>query len=124
MCENVQIFLDVRNGCGILFVKENKYDPEKIDKKYNYLDIEGKKFHSNNLYQLYSYLRNIETKLTHKKNIESEGILLYPALGYQLNENFILGTHKLSVKTIDLSKSWREIEKQLYEIIGLPIPIN
>jgi hypothetical protein len=26
----------------------NKYDPEKIDKKYNYLDIEGKKFHFNN----------------------------------------------------------------------------
>jgi len=26
----------------------NKYDPERIDKKYNYLDIEGKKFHFNN----------------------------------------------------------------------------
>lgn len=26
----------------------NKYDPEKIDKKYNYLDLEGKKFHFNN----------------------------------------------------------------------------
>ena len=100
-------------------ILETKYYANALNDRF-----EGKKFHSNNLYQLYSYLRNIETKLTHKKNIESEGILLYPALGYQLNENFILGTHKLSVKTIDLSKSWREIEKQLYEIIGLPIPIN
>ena len=36
-------------------------------------------------------------------------------------ENYILGTHKLSVKTIDLSKSWREIEKQLFAIIDIPL---
>ncbi len=71
---------------------------------------------------MYSYLRNIETKLTHLKNIESEGILLYPVVGYQLNENYMLGTHKLSVKTIDLSKPWREIEKQLFAIINIPTP--
>jgi 5-methylcytosine-specific restriction enzyme subunit McrC len=100
-------------------ILETKYYANALNDRF-----ESKKFHSNNLYQLYSYLRNIETKLTHKKNIESEGILLYPVVGYQLNENFILGTHKLSVKTIDLSKSWREIEKQLFEIVDLPTAIS
>lgn len=96
---------------------ETKYYANALNSRF-----EGEKFHSGNLYQLYSYLRNIETKLTHLKNIESEGILLYPVVGYQLNENYILGTHKLSVKTIDLSKSWREIEKQLFAIINIPAP--
>lgn len=98
-------------------ILETKYYASALNSRF-----EGEKFHSGNLYQLYSYLRNIETKLTHLKNIVSEGILLYPAVGYQLNENYILGTHKLSVKTIDLSKSWREIEKQLFAIIDIPLP--
>lgn len=98
-------------------ILETKYYVNALNSRF-----EGEKFHSGNLYQLYSYLRNIETKLTHLKNIESEGILLYPVVGYQLNENYMLGTHKLSVKTIDLSKSWREIEKQLFAIINIPAP--
>lgn len=98
-------------------ILETKYYANALHSRY-----EGDKFHSGNLYQLYSYLRNIETKLTHLKNIESEGILLYPVVGYQLNENYMLGTHKLSVKTIDLSKSWREIEKQLFAIINIQAP--
>ena len=98
-------------------ILETKYYANALNSRF-----EGEKFHSGNLYQLYSYLRNIETKLTHLRNIESEGILLYPVVGYQLNENYMLGTHKLSVKTIDLSKSWREIEKQLFAIINIPAP--
>jgi 5-methylcytosine-specific restriction enzyme subunit McrC len=97
---------------------ETKFYINALNSRY-----EGDKFHSSNLYQLYSYLRNIETKMTHSKNIKSEGILLYPAVGYHLNENYILGTHKLSVKTVDLSKPWRDIEKQLFEIINIPVSV-
>jgi 5-methylcytosine-specific restriction enzyme subunit McrC len=86
--------------------------------------FEKKKFHSHNLYQLYSYLRNIETKTSHTKNIESEGILLYPVVGCQLDESYMFGAHKLSVKTVDLSKSWREIEKQLFTIINLEASLS
>ena len=93
-------------------IVETKYYANALNSRF-----ESEKFHSGNLYQLYSYLRNIETKLTHLKNFESEGILLYPAVGYQLNENYIIGTHKISVKTIDLSKTWQEIENQLFAII-------
>lgn len=93
---------------------ETKYYISTLTERF-----EAKKFHSHNLYQLYSYLRNLETKSSHKKNIESEGILIYPVVEYYLNESYILGTHKLSVKTLDLSLSWREIEKQLFAIIGI-----
>lgn len=93
---------------------ETKYYASALTERF-----ETKKFHSHNLYQLYSYLRNLETKSSHKKNIESEGILVYPVVGYRLNESYFMGTHKLSVKTLDLSLSWREIEKQLFAIIDL-----
>lgn len=98
-------------------ILETKYYANALNSRF-----EVEKFHSGNLYQLYSYLRNIESKTTHSMNRSCEGILLYPVVGYQLNENYILGTHKLSVKTIDLSKSWRDIEKQLFAIIDIPAP--
>lgn len=104
---------------GRKIIIETKYYANALSSRFD-----GQKFNSGNLYQLYSYLRNIETKSTHSKNIEAEGILLYPVVGYELNENYILGNHKLCVKTIDLSKSWREIEKQLFSIIDIPSPIT
>ena len=92
---------------------ETKYYQDALSSRF-----EGKeKFNSGNLYQLYSYLRNIETKTSHLHNKVSEGILLYPAVGYQFSESYIIGGHKLSVETIDLSKEWKEISRDLILIL-------
>lgn len=98
-------------------ILETKYSANALNSRF-----ETEKFKSGNLYQLYSYLRNVETKPNHPKNIECEGILLYPTVGIQLNEKYILGTHKLSVRTIDLSKSWQEIKNELFAIIEIIEP--
>lgn len=71
------------------------------------------KFHSNNLYQLFSYLINQETK---KNGDRCAGILIYPKVDIELNETYVYNDHIISLKTIDLSQEWRSIESRL---IGL-----
>ncbi len=78
----------------------------------------AEKFRSNNLYQLYSYLRNVESSTKHHNNINCEGILLYPSVNYSINEYYQLGTHKLNVRTVDLGTEWRKIHKELLDIIS------
>jgi 5-methylcytosine-specific restriction enzyme subunit McrC len=96
---------------------ETKYYANALNSRY-----EAEKFNSGNLYQIYSYLRNIETKLNHPKNREVEGILLYPSTGYTLNEKFKVGSHDLCIRTIDLTKTWREIHIELLNVIKMPAP--
>jgi len=47
-------------------------------------------------------------KIFYLPNPVAEGILLYPAVGYQFSEHYVIGGHQLSVETIDLSKDWRD----------------
>lgn len=91
---------------------ETKYYSNALNSRF-----ETEKFNSGNLYQIYSYLRNIETKQDHDKNPICEGILLYPSVNYSLNEKFVIGTHQVSIKTIDLAQDWRKIHNDLLFII-------
>jgi 5-methylcytosine-specific restriction enzyme subunit McrC len=91
-----------------------------IDTKY-YLNalksrFDNEKFRSENLYQLYSYLRNIEAKPGHPLNPTCEGILLYPTVNYTLNEEFEIGSHRLHIRTVDLNRNWQNIKKELLSI--------
>ncbi len=101
-----------------------------IDTKYykNYF-IENyfnkKELRSSHLYQMMSYMNNI------KANNLLRGILLYPL---PFNEKTINEIYKCKVvsdnnvknafiqfTTIDLSKDWREIKKQLLDIINIKL---
>jgi len=74
-------------------------------------------FNSPNLYQLYSYLRNIEEDFSNHLNAICEGILLYPVVEYYLSETFLIGGHKFSIKTVDLAKEWKEVHEELMMVI-------
>jgi 5-methylcytosine-specific restriction enzyme subunit McrC len=91
---------------------ETKYYVNALSTRF-----ESEKFISANLYQLYSYLRNIEYKEDNLLNPSCEGILLYPTVNYTLNENFLFGSHVLKIKTIDLNNNWNIIERNLLNII-------
>jgi 5-methylcytosine-specific restriction enzyme subunit McrC len=91
---------------------ETKYYAEALSSRF-----ESDKFISSNLYQIYSYLRNIEHKKDNSFNLTCDGILLYPAVGYSLNEQFRLGSHRLKIMTVDLNKSWKEIHRSLLSIV-------
>lgn len=88
---------------------------------YNALNtrFETQKFNSGNLYQIYSYLRNIELKQDQQLNKDCEGILLYPSVNYKLDETFLMGSHKISIKTINLSQDWKVIHRDLLELLNI-----
>ncbi|MBQ7668315.1 MAG: hypothetical protein IJS47_03215 [Clostridia bacterium] len=95
-----------------------------IDTKYysNYLSkyMDGKgTLISGNMYQMYTYMNQINT------DSNLTGMLLYPLNGEPIDETYdvkIMGQSeisdaKLRIKTIDLSKNWEEIEKDLMEMV-------
>ena len=78
---------------------------------------QAEKFHSSNLYQLYSYLRNVEETDSHPQNKSAQGILLYPTVTKNYSEAYTIGGHELKIVTIDLNKNWNEIENNLLNLI-------
>lgn len=91
---------------------DTKYCKEALQNNY-----EADKIKSNNLYQIFSYLKNIESKGGANKNCE--GILLYPTVSDNLDLKYKISGHKLNVRTINLNQEWRGICKDLLEIIKI-----
>jgi 5-methylcytosine-specific restriction enzyme subunit McrC len=76
----------------------------------------NEKIWSHNLYQIYSYLRNIEKRYPDKV---LKGALLYPKIDQSLSLTYQLSGHEVKVYTVDLSASWTSIHKRLLELVGL-----
>lgn len=109
-------------------VIENESDIIVIDTKYygnifnsNYYSLNNKRtIISDHLYQIYTYMNHIETY----KNLE--GILLYPYNEDEISEKYDTKTiykdgvkrSKIRIQTIDLSQDWRNIEKEMLEIVN------
>ncbi|MEQ8303124.1 MAG: hypothetical protein RIB47_07015 [Cyclobacteriaceae bacterium] len=95
-------------------VMDTKYYQETTAEFYGV-----KTFHSNNLYQVYSYVKNLEGDLSDARNLSSEGILLYPTVKEEYDQSYIIGGHKIRLATVNLSKDWREIDYKLKQLIML-----
>jgi 5-methylcytosine-specific restriction enzyme subunit McrC len=78
---------------------------------------ETEKFHSANSYQLFSYLKNLESDFSHPFNLVCEGILLYPTIEKEIDERFQIDSHIIRVVTVDLNTSWPTIAKKLLAIL-------
>jgi 5-methylcytosine-specific restriction enzyme subunit McrC len=72
--------------------------------------------HSENLYQLMAYLKNLEDDGINKY---CEGILLYPTVGEDLDLRHEIWAHRVSVHTVNLNQDWRLIHNRLLRLIGL-----
>lgn len=70
--------------------------------------------HSNNLYQIFAYVKNKEAEL-YGTNHEVSGMLLYAKTdeAIQPNNSYWMSGNRISVKTLDLNQSFDEIKKQL-----------
>lgn len=91
-----------------------------IDTKYyaNALQTfhDSESFHSGNLYQLFSYLKNVAGVDETFKGVE--GMLLYPCAGRPLDDCFHIQDHLVTVATVDLAAPWRQIECRLLALIS------
>jgi 5-methylcytosine-specific restriction enzyme subunit McrC len=87
-----------------------------IDTKY-YLEAlsNSGKFKSENLYQIYAYLRTQE----HLSEVHgrAEGMLLYPTTAKDLDESIRVQGHHIRIATVNLSSSWEMIESKLIAVI-------
>lgn len=92
-----------------------------IDAKY-YANIMQSKFdvlsiNSNNLYQIFTYVKNKEAEL-HDIPHEVSGMLLYARTDEEIvpDNTYKMSGNKISVKTLDLNCDFQEIENQLNKI--------
>lgn len=92
---------------------DTKYYKETLNKRF-----ESEKIRSDHLYQLSSYLYNVESKQPIDINKQCEGILLYPAVDCELNIEYKFRSHKLKIITLNLNNDWKEINKKLLRIIS------
>jgi 5-methylcytosine-specific restriction enzyme subunit McrC len=71
--------------------------------------------HSNHLYQLFSYLKNLEAR--EGPDATAAGILIYPTVQRELSLSYRLSGHAVGVETVDLANSWPAIHSRLLEIV-------
>ena len=76
--------------------------------------MDKEKFHSNNLYQIFSYLKNAEAKGDIYKNCR--GVLLYPQVDKLFDESYDIHNHVIKVCTVNLNDNWETIHNRLLEI--------
>lgn len=74
------------------------------------------KYHSTNMYQMFSYLKNAEVKGEEYRT--STGILLYPQVDLELNNSYKMEGHYLKICTVNLHDDWENIHNRLLEIIS------
>jgi 5-methylcytosine-specific restriction enzyme subunit McrC len=74
------------------------------------------RFRSGHLYQLAAYLQNLGPG--------SEGILLYPTAGVEVDQSYELHGHHVRVATLDLRQSWPQIASSLLALLDQPRRAN
>lgn len=74
---------------------------------------EKSSLNSGNLYQIYSYVNNSLFPG------EVRGMLLYAALGEEIDLEYKIGEHIIYIKTLNLNQNWGGIDKRLKEIANL-----
>jgi 5-methylcytosine-specific restriction enzyme subunit McrC len=84
-----------------------KYYKETLQKYYD-----SEKIHSQNLYQLFAYLKNQENEL-------AEGILIYPIVQKSLSLAYTHEGHTIRIETLNLNQDWRGVKVDLLRIIGV-----
>lgn len=74
-------------------------------------------FHSGNLYQVFTYVKNMDSKMT--GNVS--GMLLYAKTAETELEpcEYSIGGNKFYVRTLDLDRDFKEIAQQLEDVAGL-----
>lgn len=99
---------------------DNQNNTLIIDTKYYTHTLATSQFdkkilHSNNLYQIFTYVKNKDTANSGKVS----GMLLYAKTNEEIvpNEKFLMGKNKIQIKTLDLNKNFSEISNQLDAII-------
>lgn len=96
-----------------VLIIDAKYYSQNTQKQYGRHTV-----HSDNLYQIFTYVKNCDYEFENKKHNVS-GMLLYARTDEQIQPDCVYHMHgsQISVKTLDLNLPFEDIEKQLISII-------
>jgi 5-methylcytosine-specific restriction enzyme subunit McrC len=75
-------------------------------------------FRSENLYQLFSYLKNHNVRIP--SGTQLDGMLLYPQVGSQFDAQFAIQGSTVRLATVDLGRPWRDISERLRGLVASP----
>lgn len=99
---------------GRVLIIDAKYYSHTIQTQYN-----TRTLHSNNLYQIFTYVKNKDAELVGAPH-EVAGMLLYAQTDedVQLSNTYQMSGNKISIKTLNLNCKFSEIASQLNEIVN------
>ena len=100
--------ISIRTPSGYLII-DTKFYREALSHHH------GKKVNSNNLYQLFSYVRNIESRGAEYR--QCSGMLLYPTVDYELRLQYEIQGHSITINTVDLARGWQDIHSVLLGLV-------
>ena len=94
-----------------VMIIDTKYYARTMQSNYDSYTL-----HSNNLYQIFTYVKNQDGKQA--GNVS--GMLLYAKTGESITPDgeFSMGGNRISVKTLDLNTDFKEISKELDKIVA------
>lgn len=90
-----------------------KYYGHSLLRHYNRLEA-----YSGNLYQIFTYVKNRESRLADIPHEKVSGMLLYAQTEDEgkIDENYLMSGNPISIKTLDLNSDFSQIKKQLNDI--------
>ena len=95
---------------GRRIVVDTKYTSVVTPGRYD-----GQRLDSSHIYQIYAYLRSQE-KLSDPLSYRTDGILLYPAVGCNVDEAAVIQGHTIRFATVDLAADSAAIRQRLLDI--------
>lgn len=79
--------------------------------------FDREKIHSANLYQLVSYLQNLQYR--GGADAKARGMLLYPVIEKPIRLSYSLAEHDVQICTINLAADWKDIHTELRSLVCL-----
>jgi 5-methylcytosine-specific restriction enzyme subunit McrC len=76
----------------------------------------SRSFRSENLYQLFSYLKNDAASIG--AHLPAEGMLIYPENGDELDGQFMIQGHRIRIATLNLCQPWQAIDVRLRSLVA------
>jgi 5-methylcytosine-specific restriction enzyme subunit McrC len=100
------------------WVIDTKYYKEVFSARENW----NEKIKSENLYQMFAYLKNLDKK--GGQDAKAEGILLYPTTSEDVRLSYAMQGHKVRICTVNLATEWGKIHEELLGLISDTLPIR
>ncbi|NIQ15677.1 MAG: hypothetical protein GTO02_15140 [Candidatus Dadabacteria bacterium] len=96
------------------YIIDTKYYQSTLQKHTRY---DAEKIHSNNLYQLFAYLKNVEDRSDLDR--KCIGMLLYPTIDEDYSLDYRHNNQRVLIRTINLNEHWKNISLKLKSLVSI-----